>query len=86
MILSHDFIHNNVDKCIYSKFGKSFGMIICLYVNDLLIFGTNLQGVSDTKKYLTSQFRMKDLGEVDTLLGIKVKKHSGGYLLCQSLY
>ncbi|KAM1131175.1 hypothetical protein ACFX19_046438 [Malus domestica] len=29
---------------------------------------------------------MKDLNEVDTILGIKVKKHSGGYALCQSHY
>ena len=29
---------------------------------------------------------MKDLGEVDTILGVKVNKHSGGYSLCQSHY
>jgi hypothetical protein len=31
-------------------------------------------GIVETKKYLTSIFKMKDLGEVDTILGIKVKK------------
>lgn len=86
VILAHGFKHNNADKCIYSKFTDDFGVIICLYVDDLLIFGTNMQGVSDTKKYLTSQFKMKDLGEVDTILGIKVKKNSGGFSLCQSQY
>jgi len=86
VILSHGFKHNNADKCIYFKFTNDFGVIICLYVDDLLIFGTNMQGVDDTKKYLTSQFKMKDLGEVDTILGIKVNKHSGGYSLCQSHY
>lgn len=55
-------------------------------VDDMLIIGTNMQGVNDTKKYLTSQFKMKDLGEVDTILGIKVKKSSGGFALCQSYY
>ena len=43
----------------------------------MLIMGTNMQGVNETKKYLTSQFKMKDMGEVDTILGIKIKKHSG---------
>jgi hypothetical protein len=52
----------------------------------MLIFGTNMEGISETKKYLTSRFKMKDLKEVDTILGIKVKKHSGGYALCQSHY
>ena len=50
----------------------------------MLIIRTNLLGINDTKRYLTSQFKMKDLGEVDTILGIKVKKHSG-VLLCANL-
>jgi hypothetical protein len=86
VILSHGFKHNNADKCIYSKFTDCYGVIICLYVDDLLIFGTNMEGISETKKYLTSKFKMKDLKEVDTILGIKVKKYSGGYALCQSHY
>lgn len=52
----------------------------------MLIIGTNMDGVNDTKKYLSSRFKMKDLNEVDTILGIKVKKHSGGFALCQSHY
>ncbi|KAH9765249.1 hypothetical protein KPL70_001801 [Citrus sinensis] len=85
VILSHDFKHNNADKCVYFKFTNDIGVIICLYVDDLLIFGTNMQGVDDTKKYLTSQFKMKDLGEVDTILeantpydsSIKLLENSG---------
>jgi hypothetical protein len=38
VILSHGFKHNNADKCIYSKFIDCYGVIICLYVDDLLIF------------------------------------------------
>ena len=61
-------------------------MIICLYVDHLLIFGTNLKGTQETKKYLASHFKMKDMDEVDTILGINVKKHSGGFALNQSHY
>jgi len=49
----------------------------------MLIFSTNM---IETEKYLTSIFKMKDLNEVDTILGIKVKKHSSGYALNQSHY
>ncbi|CAL1386945.1 unnamed protein product [Linum trigynum] len=45
-----------------------------------------MKGINETKEYLTSCFQMKDLGEVDTILGIKVKKHSGGFALSQSHY
>ena len=59
---------------------------MCLYVDDMLIFGTNMLGVCETKKYLASVFKMKDLNEADTILDIKVKRHSEGYALCQNHY
>ena len=40
----------------------------------------------DTKAYLLSTFQMKDLGEVDKILGVKVKRHGGGFALSQSRY
>ena len=43
-------------------------------------------GINETKAYLSSCFKMKDLNEVDTILGIKVRKNSGGYSLSQSHY
>jgi hypothetical protein len=80
------FHHNGADKCMYFKFTKEFDVIICLYINDMLIFSTNMNGIVETKWYLTSIFKIKDLGEVDTILGIKLKKHSSGYALNQSYY
>ncbi|GJT38896.1 ty1-copia retrotransposon protein [Tanacetum coccineum] len=56
-------------------------VIICLYVDDILILGTNISVVNKTKSFLSSQFDMKDLGEVDVILGIKVRKTENGYSL-----
>ncbi|KAK3043089.1 hypothetical protein RJ639_001204 [Escallonia herrerae] len=77
-ILDPDFIDS---QAIAFLVDDAYGVIICLYVDDLLIFGTNLEGIFETKEYLNSRFKMKDLNEVDIVLGIKVKKHSGGYAL-----
>ncbi|OMO97119.1 Integrase, catalytic core [Corchorus capsularis] len=85
-ILSFGFRHNTADKCIYSKFTSEYGVVICLYVDDMLIFGTNMIGINETKKFLTSVFKMKDLNEVDTILGIKVIKYDNKYMLSQSHY
>ena len=79
MVLEYGFTHNSADKCIYSKFTDSFGVIICLYVDGMLIISTNMHGISDTKNYLTSRFKMKDLNDVDTILGIKARKHCEGF-------
>jgi hypothetical protein len=71
---------------MYSKFTKDFGVIIYLYIDDMLIFSTNMIGIVETKRYLISIFKIKYLCEVDTILGIKVKKHSSSYALNQSYY
>uniref|UniRef100_A0A2N9H509 Reverse transcriptase Ty1/copia-type domain-containing protein n=1 Tax=Fagus sylvatica TaxID=28930 RepID=A0A2N9H509_FAGSY len=84
--VSNGFKHNGADKCVYSKFTVEYGVIVYLYLDDMLIFGTNMLGVCETKKYLVSIFKMKDLNEADTILSFKVKRHSEGYALCQSHY
>ena len=85
-ILSDGFKHNNADKCLYSKCCDDHVIIVCLYVDDMLIVSNDMKGITETKRFLSSIFKMKDLGEVDTILGIKVKKNSGGYALSQAHY
>ena len=41
------FIVNEADKCVYYRHGGGEGVILCLYVDDILIFGTNLNIQSD---------------------------------------
>ncbi|GJZ61646.1 retrovirus-related pol polyprotein from transposon TNT 1-94 [Tanacetum coccineum] len=70
---------NKVCKLVKSLYGlkqapkhtKEYTVVICLYVDDMLIIGTTLDGILETKSYLSSNFKMKDLGEVDTILGVK---------------
>lgn len=64
VVLSNGFMHNYADKCTCSKFTKEYRVIICLYVDDMLIVGTNIKGINETKAYLTSKFKMKDQNEV----------------------
>jgi len=52
----------------------------------VLILGTNLLVVNETKKLLSSLFEMKDMGEVDVVLGIKIQKTNTGFSLSQSHY
>ena len=52
----------------------------------MLIFGTNLQLVINTKSFLRSKFDMKDLGEVEVILGIKIIRTLNGLNLSQEHY
>ena len=54
-------------------------VLICLYVDDMLILGTNLLVVNETKKLLSSLFEMKDMSEADVILEIKIQKTNIGF-------
>nr|GEU76737.1 hypothetical protein [Tanacetum cinerariifolium] len=87
VVLSSGFHLNQSDKCVYSKFDDSDkGVIICLYVDDMLIFGTDQNQVDKTKKFLSSKFSKKDMGEADVILGIKIKRENKGIVITQSHY
>ena len=51
---------------------------MCLYVDDILIFGTDLEAIMETKAFLSKNFDMKDLGEADVILNIKLIKGEDG--------
>jgi hypothetical protein len=73
------FVTNEADKCVYYRYGGGEGVILCLYVDDILIFGTSLDLIKEVKDFLSQKFEMKDLGEADVILNIKLIKggHSG---------
>ncbi|GKB70740.1 zinc finger, CCHC-type containing protein [Tanacetum coccineum] len=71
----------------YRKFDKSGkGVIIYLYVDDMLIFGTNQVQVDLTTDFLSSRFFMKDMRDDDVILGIRIKHESNGIEISQSHY
>nr|GEV57257.1 zinc finger, CCHC-type [Tanacetum cinerariifolium] len=87
VVLSNGYLLNQADKFVYRKFdGSGKGVIICLYVNDMLIFGTGQVQVDMTKEFLSSRFSMKDIGEADVILGIRIKHDSNGIAISQSHY
>ena len=50
------------------------GVILCLYVDDILIFGTNIDVINEVKFFLSKIYDMKDLEEADVILNIKLIK------------
>ena len=62
------------------------GVILCLYVDDILIFGMNIDAINEVKSFLLKSFDIKDLGEVYVILNIKLIKGENGITLLQSHY
>ena len=81
------FVVNEADKCVYYRHGGGEGVMLCLYVDDILIFGTNMNVIKEVKDFLSRCFEMKDLGVADVILNIKLlRDDDGGITLLQSHY
>jgi len=78
-LVQNRFAVNFADSCVYSKMIGSDCVLICLYVDDMLIFGRNLLVVNKTKKPLSFLYEIKDMGEADVILGIKIWKINTGF-------
>jgi hypothetical protein len=86
-LTSVGFVVNEADKCVYYRYGGGEGVILWLYVDDILILGTSLDVIKETKDFLSNNFEMKDLGEDDVILKIKLlREGNGGVTLVQSHY
>ncbi|KAE8670806.1 hypothetical protein F3Y22_tig00112079pilonHSYRG00011 [Hibiscus syriacus] len=85
-ILSFGFVVNGSDACVYSKMFDTECVIISLYVDDMLIFSSNIESINKVKNFLSTKFEMTYLGEVDVILGVEVTKTEKGFSLCQAHY
>ncbi|MCH93923.1 copia-type polyprotein, partial [Trifolium medium] len=61
-------------------------LIICLYVDDLLITGSNASDIAAFKKLMHSEFEMTDLGKLSYFLGLQFEDTTKGILLHQQKY
>jgi hypothetical protein len=78
---------DETDKCVYYRYGGGERVILCMYVDDILILGTCLNVIKETKDFLFNNFEMKDLGKADIILNIKLlREGNGGITLVQSHY
>jgi hypothetical protein len=86
ILTSAVFIVIGSDKCVYYRYGGGEGVILCLYVDNILIFGTSTRVINRIKSFLSRCFDMKDLGPVHVILNIKLIKSGDGITLNQSHY
>ena len=62
------------DQCCYfKKFFNSY-IVLLLYVDNMLIAGSNLKEINKLKKDLSKEFEMKDLGLTKQILGMRISR------------
>ena len=65
--------HSN--HCVYLKNQNDGSYIIfLLYVDDMLVVGSNMQEINVLKIKLANSFAMKDLGAAKQILGMRITR------------
>nr|GEU79105.1 zinc finger, CCHC-type [Tanacetum cinerariifolium] len=67
------FLNGDLDKEVYMKQPEGF-----------IMPGNERKVFDKTKKFLSSRFSMKDIGEADVILSIKIKRENKGIVITQS--
>ncbi|KAI0995345.1 hypothetical protein K3495_g12837 [Podosphaera aphanis] len=63
---------SNCDPCVYIN--KTKQLVISVYIDDLVILGSNILHVEKIKEKLSSKFPIKDLKEIDTIIGWRISR------------
>jgi hypothetical protein len=88
IIRNFRFKENVDDNCIYVKFKNEKYIFLILYIDDILLASSDASLLLETKRFLSSNFDIKDLGEASFILGIEIHQdRSKGVLgLSQKAY
>ena len=71
---------------VSKKGPRSDMMIVCLYVDDLLVTGSSEGEIEEFKKKIMQEFEMSDLGLLSYFLGIEFKDSNHGVIMHQAKY
>jgi len=61
-------------------------LIICLYVDNLLVIGSNSESMEKFKKTMVAEFKMTDLGKLSYFLGLEFAYRYAGLVMNQKKY
>jgi transposase InsO family protein len=74
------------EHALYRRNDEDSFLLIGVYVDDLIITGSDSIAIARFKKQMHGLFRMSDLGLLSYYLGIEVDQRDGHITLCQAAY
>lgn len=76
----------SVDHSVFSMSSKAGCVILLVYVDDIIITGSDGNGIQRLKQFLQQKFNTKDLGRLRYFLGVEVAYSDAGIALSQRKY
>lgn len=79
--------HQSVyDHCLFTLSQDDSYIALLVYVDDVLITGSNVALIENLKQYINDLFTIKDLGYAKYFLGLEIARSEEGTYLCQRKY
>ncbi|KAL0641477.1 hypothetical protein Bca4012_103059 [Brassica carinata] len=80
------FKKSELDHTLFTLTTPSGMIALLVYVDDIIITGSDKEGIIATKEFLKSMFEIKDLGEMKYFLGIEICRSKEGLFMSQRKY
>ncbi|KAL1213897.1 Retrovirus-related Pol polyprotein from transposon TNT 1-94 [Cardamine amara subsp. amara] len=84
--VKHGFKRSINDAVLYVKKTLKEILVVSLYVDDIIITGSNLNLINKFKDDMKREFEMTDLGELSYFLGMEIIQDEDGMFLSQKKY
>lgn len=85
-IKSYHFTQSDADNSLFTLHTSSHFVAVLLYVDDILITCTDKPLIQTIIQYMSTAFKVKDLGPMKYFLGIKIARSTSGIYIHQIKY
>lgn len=85
-MLELGFSQSKADHSLFTLHHKGTFTALLVYVDDIVLAGNNVSVVTAVKDFLSSKFKLKDLGALKYFLGLEIARSSTGIYLNRRKY
>ena len=77
---------SHYDSSLFLRRTNKGTVLLLLYVDDMIITSDDLSGIQELKDFLSQQFEMKDLRNLNYFLGLEITHSTVGLYITQAKY